>query len=76
MITNTVRSKSTQIISQHIGSDLKLIMSILQGMADSPHLQQGELYGDNILKLLKINFLKLIMLPRLMGCLLLMEITS
>ena len=25
-------------------------------MADSPHLQQGELYGDNILKIVKDKF--------------------
>ncbi|HEU5461279.1 MAG TPA: sensor histidine kinase [Nitrososphaeraceae archaeon] len=48
--------ESTQIISQHIGSDLKLIMSILQGIADSPHFQQGELYGDKILQILKDKF--------------------
>ncbi|HEY5736878.1 MAG TPA: cache domain-containing protein, partial [Nitrososphaeraceae archaeon] len=46
----------TQIISQHIGSDLKLIMSILQGMADSPRFQQGELSGDNTLKIIKDKF--------------------
>src|SRR5687767_5257435 len=48
--------ESTQIISQHIGSDLKLIMSILQGIADSPHFQQSELYGDKILQILKDKF--------------------
>ncbi len=31
-------------------------MSILQGMADSPHFQQGELYGDKILQILKDKF--------------------
>ena len=48
--------ESTQIISQHIGSDLKLIMSILQGIAESPRFQQGELYGDRIQKLMKEKF--------------------
>ena len=48
--------ESTQIISQHIGSDLKLIMSILEGIADSPRFQQGELYGDKILQILKDKF--------------------
>ena len=33
-----------------------MIISILQGMADSPRLQQGELYGDNILKIVKDKF--------------------
>ncbi|MGZ5501641.1 MAG: hypothetical protein ACXWEW_10885, partial [Nitrososphaeraceae archaeon] len=31
-------------------------MSILQGIADSPRFQQGELYGDNILKIVKDKF--------------------
>ena len=31
-------------------------MSILQGIADSPHFQQGELYGDKILQILKDKF--------------------
>ena len=35
---------------------MKLIISILQGMADSPRFQQGELYGDNILKIVKDKF--------------------
>ncbi|MGI9010702.1 MAG: sensor histidine kinase [Nitrososphaeraceae archaeon] len=48
--------ETTQIISQHIGSDLKLIMSILQGIADSPRFQQGELYGDKILQIVKDKF--------------------
>ena len=43
--------ESTQIISERIESDLKLIMSLLQGIADSVPLQQGELYGDRIQKL-------------------------
>ena len=48
--------ESTQIISERIESDLKLIMSILQGIADSVPLQQGELYGDRIQKLMKEKF--------------------
>src|SRR5215213_7059873 len=36
---------STQRISEHISSDLKLLMSILQGITDSALLQQGLLYG-------------------------------
>ena len=36
--------ESTQRISEHISSDLKLIMAILQGIADSSLLQQGLLY--------------------------------
>ncbi len=48
--------ESTQIISERIESDLKLIMSLLQGIADSVPLQQGELYGDRIQKLMKEKF--------------------
>jgi hypothetical protein len=38
--------ESTKVMAEHISSDLKLIMSILQGLTDSIYLQQGELYGD------------------------------
>jgi C4-dicarboxylate-specific signal transduction histidine kinase len=31
-------------------------MSILQGIADSPRFQQGELYGDKILQIVKDKF--------------------
>jgi signal transduction histidine kinase len=48
--------ESTQIISERIESDLKLIMSILQGISDSVSLQEGELYGDRIQKLMKEKF--------------------
>ena len=45
--------ESTKIMAEHISSDLKLIMSILQGLTDSIYLQQGELYGDKIEKLFR-----------------------
>ena len=48
--------ETTQIISERIESDLKLIMSILQRIADSVPLQQGELYGDKIQKTMKEKF--------------------
>src|SRR5215213_1355738 len=48
--------ESTQIISERIESDLKLIMSIIQGIVDSVPIQQGELYGDRIQKLMKDKF--------------------
>jgi signal transduction histidine kinase len=51
--------ETTQIISERIESDLKLIMSILQGIADSVPLQQGELYGDKIQKIMKEKFDKI-----------------
>jgi hypothetical protein len=34
--------ESTRITSQHIGSDLSLVMSMLDGLANSLYLQQGE----------------------------------
>ena len=43
-------------MAQHIGSDLSLVASILQGLADSTYLQQGELYGDRVDKLMRERF--------------------
>lgn len=43
-------------MAQHIGSDLSLVASILQGLADSNYLQQGELFGDRIDKLMRERF--------------------
>ena len=48
--------ESTQAISEHISSDLKLLKSILQGIADSSPLQQGLLYGDRIDKMMREKF--------------------
>ena len=48
--------ESTKAMAQHIGSDLNLVASILQGLADSSYLQQGELYGDRVGKLMKERF--------------------
>jgi signal transduction histidine kinase len=48
--------ESIQRISEHISSDLKLLMSILQGIADSSLLQQGLLYGDRIEKMMQEKF--------------------
>jgi C4-dicarboxylate-specific signal transduction histidine kinase len=48
--------ESTQTISEHISSDLKLLMSILQGIADSSLLQQGLLYDDRIDKIMQEKF--------------------
>jgi signal transduction histidine kinase len=47
---------STEAMAQHIGSDLSLVASILQGLADSTYLQQGELYGDRVDKLMRERF--------------------
>ena len=48
--------ESTLAISEHISSDLKLLKSILQGIADSSLLQQGLLYGDRIDKMMREKF--------------------
>ena len=48
--------ESTRAIAEHISSDLKLLRSILQGIADSTYLQQGVLYGDKIDKLMQEKF--------------------
>jgi signal transduction histidine kinase len=48
--------QATKAISQHIGSDLRLVMSVLQGLADSAYLQQGELSGDKTNKLMQEKY--------------------
>src|ERR687889_566934 len=48
--------QATKAISQHIGSDLRLVMSILQGLADSAYLQQGELSVDKTNKLMQEKY--------------------
>jgi hypothetical protein len=42
---------STRDISLHIGSDLNLVVGMLDGLANSIYLQQGNLSGDNAKKL-------------------------
>jgi signal transduction histidine kinase len=39
---------STQQIANHMGSDLTLILSILDGISNSKYLQEGQLYGQEI----------------------------
>ena len=48
--------ESTKAMAQHISSDLQSVMYILQGLADSTYLQQGELYGDRVDKLMRERF--------------------
>jgi signal transduction histidine kinase len=54
---NTVRSNllaeqidrqrtATRSLSQHIGSDLTLVMTVLDGLTNSIYLQQGEIYSE------------------------------
>jgi signal transduction histidine kinase len=44
--------QSTEIMAQRISSDLSLVQSILQGLTGSAYLQQGELRGENVEKLI------------------------
>ena len=48
--------KSTNSISQHIGSDLRLVTAMLQQLADSTYLQNEMLSGDNVTKILEEKF--------------------
>jgi hypothetical protein len=48
--------ESTKAMAQHISSDLQSVIYILQGIGDSVYLQQDELYGDRVEKLLKERF--------------------
>jgi signal transduction histidine kinase len=42
---------STQQIANHMGSDLTLILSILDGISNSKYLQDGQFYGQEIKQL-------------------------
>jgi signal transduction histidine kinase len=46
---------STQGIAMHIGSDLNLVVSMLDGMANSLYLQQG-IYSDNAKKMVSDKY--------------------
>src|SRR5918996_2613256 len=50
--------ESTKMISDYINSDLQLLMSILQGIADSSLLQQGLLSGDMTDKMMREKYLQ------------------
>jgi hypothetical protein len=45
------QTASTRDISLHIGSDLNLVVGMLDGLANSIYLQQGDLSGGNTKKL-------------------------
>lgn len=48
--------ESVKAMAQHISSDLQSVMYILQGQADSAYLQQGEMYGDRVDRLMRERF--------------------
>ena len=39
---------ATRSLSQHIGSDLTLVMTVLDGLTNSIYLEQGELYSEKV----------------------------
>ncbi|RPJ25587.1 MAG: hypothetical protein EHM25_13230 [Nitrosopumilales archaeon] len=47
---------STKSISLHVGSDLRLVTSMLQDLADSIYLQNEMLSGDRVSKVLQEKF--------------------
>lgn len=51
--------KSTNSISQYIGSDLRYITSVLQDLADSVYLQNENLSGDKVDKIVDEKFRQL-----------------
>jgi hypothetical protein len=50
--------ESTKEVSQHIGSDLNLVMSMLDGMANSIYLQQGQVSSDKAKNLLGQKYIQ------------------
>jgi signal transduction histidine kinase len=47
---------STMAISQHIGSDLNLVMAVLEGLANSAYLQAGELSAEKTKTLMEQEY--------------------
>jgi hypothetical protein len=48
--------ESTNEISQHMGSDLNLVIGMLDGLANSKYLQDDQLSNDKTIKLLKEKY--------------------
>jgi hypothetical protein len=48
--------QTTESLSEHIGSDLNLVISMLDGVANSKYLQDGELYSTEAKKLLNEKY--------------------
>jgi signal transduction histidine kinase len=49
---------STQEIAEHIGSDLSLVTAMLDNLANSHDLQEGELSGDQVKTLMKEKYIQ------------------
>lgn len=50
--------QATREIAQHIGSDISLVMTMLDGLGNSIYLQQGQLSNDNARKLLQEKYVQ------------------
>jgi signal transduction histidine kinase len=51
--------ESTKAMAEHIAANLQSVMYILQGLADSTYLHQGELSGDRIDSLMRDRFIQI-----------------
>jgi signal transduction histidine kinase len=47
---------STQQIASHMGSDLTVVLSILDGISNSKYLQEGQFYGQDIRQLAREKY--------------------
>ena len=45
---SNARSEGTNLLAQHMGSDLRLVADNIAGLATSAYLQSGELSGERI----------------------------
>jgi hypothetical protein len=52
------QQESTKSISGHISSDLSLVMNMLDGLANSVYLQQGDFSGDGTKKLMEEKYIQ------------------
>jgi len=52
------QTQSTRSISEHIGSDLNLVLTMLDGLANSIFLQHGDLSSDQAKELLKEKYIQ------------------
>src|SRR5919206_1089006 len=52
------QTQSTRSISEHIGSDLNLVLTMLDGLANSISLQHGDLSSDQAKELLKEKYIQ------------------
>jgi signal transduction histidine kinase len=52
------QTQSTRSISEHIGSDLKLVLTMLDGLANSIFLQHGDLGSDQAKELIKEKYIQ------------------